>query len=153
MNHTQNKQALSEKIFIQIMVLAISGALFAEIMFLLVQGVILFPGTPVMNMVIWGSFCGIGMGSAAGAFIILFVVNKYHGKQAIIRSTIFASIALNACGYLCYELALIFDYYGARELREIFVIKNAVLSFAGSAFVSWLVFSEKGQIWLKRIGL
>ncbi|EAQ64177.1 hypothetical protein MED121_01055 [Marinomonas sp. MED121] len=47
MEHAQNKPALDEKIFNQIIVLAINAALFAEVMFLLVQGVILFSGAPI----------------------------------------------------------------------------------------------------------
>ncbi len=138
---------------LRVLALAVTFGLVAEVMFTLVQGVILFPGKPVMNMFVWGAFCGVGMGSAVGAAIIMGVVGRYDGIKAILISTVLGSMVFIFCGFLCYELALIFNYYGARELQEIFIIKNAILSVSGSVLLSWLIFSDKGSRFLTRLGI
>mgnify|MGYP000160589345 CR=1 FL=1 len=158
MNEADNLDNSSEviddrQICLRVLALGVASALIAEIMFTIVQGVILFPGKPVMNMLVWGAFCAIGMGSAVGAAIIMGVVGRYEGIKAILISTVLGSMVFIFCGFLCYELSLIFNYYGARELQEIFIIKNAILSVSGSALLSWLVFSAKGSRFLTRLGI
>ncbi len=141
------------KKYLRPIILGIIGGIFAEIMFILVQGVILYPGQPIWVMAFWGLFCGVGMGSVAGIFLNLFVVDRFTGRSAITWGTVAAFIPYASCGYFCYEIALNTGYYGAREMGIIFVYKNMILSFVGALLISLLIFTERGKAILEKLGL
>ncbi|WP_372571234.1 hypothetical protein [Ruegeria jejuensis] len=133
------------KKYLRPIVLGVIGGIFAEIMFILVQGVILYPGQPIWVMAFWGFFCGVGMGALAGVFLDVFVVDRFEGKSSILWGTTVAFVPYAACGYFCYEIALNVNYYGAREMGMIFVYKNMILSFVGALLISLLLFTERGR--------
>jgi hypothetical protein len=141
------------KKYLRPIVLGILGGWFAEIMFIIVQGVILYPGQPIWVMAFWGLFCGTGMGAVAGIFVNLFVQDRYEGTKAILPGIFWAFIPYAACGYFCYEIALNTNYYGAREMGWIFVAKNMILSFVGAVIISFALFTERGRAVLDALRL
>lgn len=134
-------------------IMGMIAGLLAEAAFILVQGYILYPGAPFINMLFWGIFCGIGMGTAAGISIILFVVDRFTGVKAILMGTAVAFVPLNLCSYYCYEISLNVGYYGAREMGMLFVYKNMVISVIGGILVCSLYFTKRGTRWLAKVGL
>ncbi|CAD0187192.1 hypothetical protein RUESEDTHA_04104 [Ruegeria sp. THAF57] len=149
---TINLAQLRQK-YMRPILLGIIGGLFAETMFLFVQGVLLYPGKPVSVMMFWGVFCGIGMGGAAGIALNLFVVDRFEDQKAILPGTLAAFVPYAACGYFCYEIALNTGYYGAREMGLLFVAKNLVISFFGSLLIASLLFTQRGRAMLKALRL
>ena len=139
--------------YLRPIVLGILGGWFAEILFIVVQGVILYPGNPIWVMMFWGLFCGTGMGAVAGVFASLFVVDRYEGTKAVVPGIVAIFIPYAACWYFCYEIALNTNYYGAVEMGWIFVAKNMVLSFVGAVLISLALFTERGRAIVEKFGL
>lgn len=145
--------AESRRKYLRPLVMGVLAGWFAEAMFVLVQGHLLFPGKPLMNMVIWGFYCGFGMGAGAGLFILLFVTDRFTGKKAIFWGTLAMAVPFNLCSYYCYQLALNTGYYGASEMGILFVYKNLALSLTAGVFLAWILLSDTGNRWLSKVGL
>ncbi|GAW13381.1 hypothetical protein EKO27_g9216 [Xylaria grammica] len=58
-------------------------------------------------------FCPLGMGGAMGGLVNHFVVDKHYGSKAAHFLGILSVLVLGACNILCYNLDLVFGWFGA----------------------------------------
>ncbi len=136
--------------------LSILLSMFGELIILIVWGVILYPTGELATKFLWTVvFCGLGMGSAVGALLVLFVVDRLHGRAAIVASTLLSALILGVgCNALCYQLDVhYFHSFGGAESPGLFIGNGVVMSMLGGALVGWLVFSERGASLLTQRGL
>ncbi|KAF0328594.1 hypothetical protein GQ607_004006 [Colletotrichum asianum] len=60
-------------------------------------------------------FCPLGMGGAMGGLINAFIVDRIYGARAVHLAAIMSVLVLGACNDLCYNLDLVFGWFGARD--------------------------------------
>lgn len=136
--------------------LSIALSVFGELIILIVWGVILYPSGELATKFLWTVvFCGLGMGSVFGALLVLFVVDRLHGRAAVAASASLSALVLGVgCNVLCFQLdAHYFHSFGGAESPALFIGNGVVVSVLGGALVGWLVFSDRGASLLARYGL
>ncbi|UJR18036.1 hypothetical protein I4U23_004937 [Adineta vaga] len=101
----------------------------AEFLFLLI-GIFYFSG--FKNL-----FCGIGMGSALGTSINMFITDRYFNTKAILGTILLGCPVFGSCNVLCFRLDHHLDYWGA---------------ILGSVINRYLLFSPNGQKLLIQMG-
>ena len=114
-----------------------------------------FPQGNLLYKFLWTVvFCGIGMGATVGAFVNLFIIDKYIGIKAIIFTILLSFATLGIiCNFLCLQLDLHFHYFGAETNPMLFSIGSIAGSVVAGIVIALLVFSEKGDILLHKLGL
>lgn len=138
------------------LILGIGASVLAEFTIFLVWGVILYPEGDLVAKLLWTVlFCGVGMGSAVGALLVLLVVDRLEGVAAIAASSALSLLVLGvACNLLCFRLdAHYFHYFGAVDSPALFIGNGLVMSGLGGAAAGWLMFTERGRRQLRRVGL
>ncbi|KAM5347367.1 hypothetical protein ACJ41O_010372 [Fusarium nematophilum] len=60
-------------------------------------------------------FCPLGMGGAMGSLINAFIVDKHYGSRAAHFCAIMSLLVLGACNDLCYNLDLVFGWFGSHD--------------------------------------
>ena len=84
----------------------------------------------------------------------VFVDKKIKRVQAIIATAIISGILLGLfCNFLCFNLDMHFNYFGGADTPKLFIWNGIAMSVAGGAFGGWLLFTERGLKWLKKVGL
>ncbi len=134
------------------------GILFAmagELLVFLVFGLLLNGPGDWQTKLLWTvGFCGIGMGSAFGAFVDLLIVGRWTGLRAIMATCVISTVILGvACNVLCWRLDLGLHYFGGAEHPMLFLTSGIAGAMAGGAAVGALLFSDAGQRWLDQHGL
>lgn len=135
--------------------LAIALSVAAELGILLIFGMLLSPGGSLLHKTLWTLvFCGLGMGSAVGAFVDLLVVDRLRGLPAVLACAGISSAILGvACNLLCWRLDLHFHYFGGASNPALFLGGGVVLAALGGAAAGALLFTASGERWLDRAGI
>lgn len=60
-------------------------------------------------------FCPLGMGGAMGGLVNAFCVDKLYEQTAVQFCAILSVLVLGSCNMLCYNLDLVFGWFGAAE--------------------------------------
>ena len=60
-------------------------------------------------------FCPLGMAGAMGGLINAFCVDRLYGTRAVQFCAILSVLVLGACNMLCYNLDLVFGFFGAAD--------------------------------------
>ena len=155
MNATTITLTDQRKQFLRPLQVSIALSMSGEFIIFLIFGLILFPAGNWVNKFLWTVvFCGIGMGATLGAFINLFVVQRWQGVKAIIATTLLSIGLLGiACDLLCLSLDRQFQYFGGTIHSDVFLINGMVMATIGGLFGGWLLFTEKGQQLLSRLNI
>ncbi len=130
-------------------------SILGEAVIFLVWGLYLFPDGSWFNKFMWTIvYCGLGMGGAFGAVLVLGFFGRVDGLLAVVLSALVATLMLGLiCNILCLRLDMIFNYFGARGSGGLFLSNGLVMSAAGGAILGWLIFTERGRNygpdWLK----
>ncbi|MEZ4848201.1 MAG: hypothetical protein R3B93_06205 [Bacteroidia bacterium] len=142
-------------IYVRSLKVLILLSVLGEAVIFLVWGVFLYPEGSILHKFLWTIvYCGLGMGSAAGAFVVFLVVNKMTGWKAILTTSLISGILLGLfCNYLCFNLDMHFNHFGGADTPGLFIWNGIIMSFLGGAFGGWLLFTDKGNHWLDRIRL
>ncbi|OTA95522.1 hypothetical protein M434DRAFT_69256 [Hypoxylon sp. CO27-5] len=97
-------------------------------------------------------FCPLGMGGAMGGMINYFITDQYYGKKAVRLVAILSVLVLGTCNDLCYNLDLVFGWFGAADhfwwwhARYPFVLAAGYMN-------GKLLFTDEGQQTLTGWGL
>ncbi|MHC4587517.1 MAG: hypothetical protein ACYS3N_23570 [Planctomycetota bacterium] len=128
---------------------------FGELLLLILFGIILFPDGSMLHKALWTLvFCGIGMGATLGAFINILVVDRFHGMKAIFTTTALSLIILGiACNLLCLNLDKHFHYFGGSSNPYLFSFGSVFGSVIGGLIAGTILFTEKGNKYLERLGI
>jgi hypothetical protein len=134
--------------------LALVMAIGGEGILWLVYGLLLFPEGGLVRMLIWSLACGTAMGAVTGTFVDLLVVGRLFGSKAILLSTaIFVGVMGIACNAVCFTLGRQLATWGAHTHPELFLAGGFVPSIPAGLLYSYLLFTQKGQVLLARVGL
>jgi len=145
----------TRKMYIRPLAISLFLAVVGEFLLFVIYGLILFPEGNLIYKVLWAlGFCGIGMGATLGAGINLFIIGRYSGLSAILLTTLLSFLILGvACDLLCLNLDLHFNYFGAQTSPLLFSAGGLLGSLLGGSGIGGLLFSEKGQSILEKIGI
>ena len=118
-------------------------------------GIILFPEGNLILKALWTLvFCGIGMGATLGAFINILIVDRFHGMKAIFYTSALSIIILGiACNLLCLNLDGYFHYFGGSSNPYLFSFGSVFGSVIGGSILGMILFTEKGNKYLEKIGI
>lgn len=154
MNASNSVKNLRKR-YLQPIYVCIGLAVIGEILIFTIFGLILHPAGNIVHKFLWTIvFCGIGMGSALGAFIIMFVIDRFIGIKAIIITTLLSFMLLGlGCDFLCFYLDLHFHFFGANVNPTAFLVNGITASILGGLIAGFLLFTNKGQRWLSYIGI
>lgn len=145
----------ARKLYIRPLIISLFFSVVGEFLLLVIYGIILFPDGNMMYKVLWTlGFCGVGMGATLGAGINLFIVGRYSGTRAIFLTVLLAFLIMGvACDFLCLNLDLHFNYFGAKTNPLLFSAGGVLGSLIAGSGIGGLLFSETGRSLLERIGL
>lgn len=97
-------------------------------------------------------FCPLGMAGAMGGLINAFIVDRHYGSRAAHFCAIMSLLVLGACNDLCYNLDLIFGFFGARDHFWWWHCRYPAIYITGY-FTGKLLFTDKGQETLAHWGV
>lgn len=135
--------------------LGIALSMLGELGLFVVFGLVLSPSGNLIHKFLWTVvFCGIGMGAAGGAFLDLFVVDRWRGWPAVLASTLISVALLGiACNLLCLSLDMDLDHFGGKSNPALFLASGILAAALGGAFLGWLLFTGRGVRVLDRLGV
>lgn len=137
------------------LIVGLAMTTFGELGIFLIFGVLLYPQGDLLSKFIWTVlFCGVGMGSAFGTLVDLFVVGRLKGVSAIIACTVISALILGVgCNFLCFKLDQHFHYFGGQHSPILFVLNGIVMAIIGALLSGWLLFTDSGSKLLTRTGI
>lgn len=135
--------------------LSLLFSILGEAVILVIWGFYLFPEGNWFNKIMWTLvYCGMGMGGAFGAVVVLGLLGRVDGLRAVVLTAALSTVMLGLfCNYLCLRLDMTFGYFGAQGAGVLFMVNGIAMSAIGGALLGWLVFTERGRAfgpaWLK----
>jgi hypothetical protein len=133
--------------YIRPLKLSIAASVLGESVIFVVWGVLLYPGGELLHKLLWTVlFCGVGMGAALGALLVLFVVDRLEGAAAVlVTAGLSAGVLGVACNLLCLQLDRHFHYFGGADNAPLFLVNGVLMASLGGAVVGWLCFTPRGR--------
>lgn len=127
--------------------LGIIFSLFGEIMLFALFGLILYPEGDWFIKFFWTIiFCGLGMGAALGAFVLLLIAGRFDGWKAIFLNAILSILLLGlGSNLLCLNLDTVFHFFGGGMSRGLFLANGILLATVGGWLMGWLQWTQKGK--------
>ena len=147
---TNSEIRLTRNEVIHPILLALALTVLAEIIYLVVWGMLLFPQGSFSSKFVWTMTCGIGMGSVIGVATLLLVVGRFTGWRAVFLASLIMILVGTICSILCSQLDETFNYFGGREHRSLFLWAGFIPSIFGGPLYGWLLFSSRGRKLLGR---
>ncbi|KAF4784665.1 hypothetical protein HER10_EVM0010945 [Colletotrichum scovillei] len=97
-------------------------------------------------------FCPLGMGGAMGGLINAFIVDRIYGRRAVHFVSILSVLVLGGCNNLCYNLDLVFGWFGAQDHFWWWHWRYLGVWFVGY-FNGRMMFTDEGQKSLAGLGV
>lgn len=117
-------------------------------------GIIFGTEGELLNKFLWAVvLCGLGMGSVFGTAIIIFVLDRMIGWFAVTMTTTIAIILFGVCNLVCFKLDQKFNYFGGLSNPELFLFTGWFLSILGGLVVGILLFTNRGEELLNKLGV
>lgn len=149
------KKELSFVTYFRPLIVGILISMLGEALIFIIWGVILYPEGSLLHKFIWTIvLCGFGMGSGGGALITLVVSGRFWGRLAILVCALISLVLLGLfCNFLCFEIDMSFNFFGAHETPDLFIWNGIIMSVVGGVLIGWLCFTHKGNALLERVNL
>lgn len=121
---------------------------------MLIVSVVAFSGwTHMFEKTMWTLiFFPLGMAGAMGGLINTFIVDRLYGGRAVHFVAILSVLVLGICNDLCYNLDLVFGWFGARDHFWWWHWRYLLIWFTGYSNGK-LMFTDEGQRHLSTWGL
>lgn len=153
---SEEDKAVAEKrraIYIRPFLLFWLSSLIFEVT-MLTTGIIFFSGfRDMFPKIMWTLFfCPLGMGGAMGGLVNAFAVDRLYGTRAVHFCAILSTLVLGACNILCYNLDLVFGWFGAEHHFWWWHWRYVMIYFVGY-FNGKLMFTDKGQEMMSKCGV
>lgn len=111
----------------------------AEIFYLVVWGMVLFPAGGWAGKVVWTLTCGLAMGAVIGTLTLLWVEPRYTGQSALLRAALVVVVIGSYCAWLCSRIDIRFGYFGGAEESSLFILSGVIPAVLGGLFYGWIV--------------
>lgn len=134
---------------------AIPLSVFAALLSFLYFGFVQSDGKHLLHQFLWlVAFCGLGMGSVFSIAVMLLVLDRMEGGYAVFITTMIAIVLFGvACNALCFTLDQKFNYFGAINDPQLFLLSGWLLSIVGGIAVGSLLFTDRGGKILSLFGI
>lgn len=121
---------------------------------MLLASVLVFSGLDdMLHKVLWTLvICPLGMSGALGSLINAFCVDRLYGARAVQFCAVMSVLVLGGCNILCYNLDLIFGWFGAQQHYWWWHWRYPMIYLSGYS-TGKLLFTEEGQEKLTRMGV
>ena len=126
-----------------ILATATDMTILAEMFYLVVWGVLLFPGGSLMAKIVWTAVCGIAMGAVIGSATLAFVEGHRTGATAWLAAASIMAAVGSACAVLCGQIDRTFDYFGGPENWRLFIWSGIIPAILGGPVYGWLLYFRK----------
>ena len=116
----------------------------AEIFYLVVWGIVLFPAGNLAGKVVWTVTCGIAMGLVIGGLTLLWIEGRYTGRAAAARAAVVFFLVSAYCSWLCSRIDSVFSYFGGEEKGMLFIASGVIPAIFGASLYGWLLYERPG---------
>lgn len=117
----------------------------AEILYLVVWGIVLFPAGSLAGKVVWTVTCGIAMGLVIGGLTLLWIEGRYSRRAAAARAGVAFFLVSAYCSWLCSRIDSIFGYFGGEEQGALFIASGVIPAIFGAFLFGWLLYERPGR--------
>ena len=132
------------------LLIAIGLTTLAELVYLIVWGLILFPAGDPIGKIVWTLTCGIAMGSVIGAVMVVLTLRKR--RLAALAAFLAVAVIGSACAVLCSRIDARFGYFGGAENANLFVLAGVLPAIVGGVLCAWLLTSRAATALRLRAG-
>lgn len=115
----------------------------AELFYLVVWGMWLFPDGSLLGKTVWTLTCGVAMGAVMGAATLLWVEGRVDGRGAIVRAALAVMVVGSYCAWLCSRIDARLDYFGGAENGALFILSGVIPAVIGGVFYGWIVYGKR----------
>ncbi|MDA7429203.1 hypothetical protein [Primorskyibacter aestuariivivens] len=122
--------------------LAILMTTAAEIIYLVVWGMWLFPMGSWLGKTVWTLTCGLAMGAVMGAFTLMVAEPRRGTATAFWVAALTVALVGAYCAWLCSRVDARFEYFGGAENSLLFVASGVVPAIFGGLLYGWLIYGR-----------
>lgn len=131
--------AISASRIRRVLLAAIAMTLGAEVFYLVVFGMFLYPAGNLPAKILWTTTCGIAMGAVIGAAVLLFVENRKSASRRFWMSAAAVLVVGTYCAWLCSRIDATFNYFGGAENALLFILSGVIPAIAGGLLYGWIL--------------
>ena len=117
----------------------------AEIFYLIVWGMWLFPDGSWLGKLVWTLTCGLAMGSVMGALTLIWAEPRRERAAAFWIAAASVAVVGSSCAWLCSRIDARFDYFGGPEHGVLFITSGVLPALAGGLLFGWLLYRWPGS--------
>lgn len=117
----------------------------AEMFYLVVWGIFLFPDGSILGKVVWTMTCGIAMGLVIGALTYLWVEDRFRGREAVLGAVLVMAAVGSYCAWLCSRIDARFGYFGGDENTALFILSGVIPAILGGFLYGWIVYGRSPE--------
>ena len=132
--------AVSQNRLFWILSVAVALTTAAEVFYLVVWGMWLFPAGNWAAKTVWTLTCGIAMGSVIGVATILWAEPLRGHRAALWRAVAVVIVVGSYCGWLCSTIDARLEYFGGAENAVLFIAASVIPAIIGGGLFGWLVY-------------
>jgi len=126
--------------------LAILLTTVAELFYLVVWGLWLFPAGDWAGKTVWTLTCGLAMGSVIGTLTLLFAEPRRGNASAFRLAALGVLLVGSFCAWLCSTINARFNYFGGAENGPLFVVSGVTPAVLGGLLYGWLIYGRSPVI-------
>ncbi|KNG94570.1 hypothetical protein [Pseudaestuariivita atlantica] len=116
----------------------------AELFYLVVWGMVLFPDGSLPGKLAWTLTCGLAMGSVMGAMTLILAEPRQSRAAAFWIAAGTVALVGSYCAWLCSRIDARFDYFGGPEHGALFVASGVIPAVIGGLLYAWLLYGRSG---------
>ena len=116
----------------------------AEIFYLLVWGMWLFPDGSWPGKLVWTLTCGLAMGAVMGTLTLIWAEPRRGRAAAFWLAAASVALVGSYCAWLCSRIDARFDYFGGSEHGVLFVASGVLPALVGGLLYGWLLYGRPG---------
>ena len=125
--------------------LAILMTTVAEILYLIVWGMWLFPDGNWLGKLVWTLTCGLALGAVMGALTLIWAEPRRERAAALWIAAVSVLVVGSYCAWLCSRIDARFDYFGGPENSDLFITSGVLPALAGGLLFGWLLYRWPGS--------
>ena len=112
----------------------------AELAYLVVWGMWLFPAGNWIGKTVWTMTCGIAMGSVIGVGTLLLAEPLRGHRAALWRAAGVVVVVGSYCASLCSTIDARLGYFGGLENTALFIAGGVIPAIVGRALYGWFLY-------------
>lgn len=122
-----------------ILFVAIAMTLGAEVFYLIVFGMFLYPAGSLPAKIVWTTTCGIAMGAVIGLAVLLLAESRKSAAQRFWITAAAMTVVGTYCAWLCSRIDAAFNYFGGAENASLFILSGVIPAIVGGALYGWII--------------